>query len=136
MKNLRSRINIFFSDYDLTTADTRKMSRADMNDNDALMTAYESVWLTMEHYDRSEPEYAWLSALYADLGDYITYGDDGKSVAMGKRVALVFGVLCLFIFAMCATVSLDAMTIIGLVLSVVVIVLAGIGVYADAKSGV
>lgn len=125
MKNLRNRINHFYSCYDLTTAETRKMSRADMGDHDALMTAYESIYLTMEEYEGSERGYAWLSDLYGDLGDYISDGNNAESATAGNGIATVFGVLGLFVFAMCATVSLDWLTIGGLLLSVAVIMKGG-----------
>lgn len=72
MKNLRNRINTFYRKYDLEHPfDTLTISKDDMHNHDALMTAYESLWLTMEYYEDNSAEYQWMSALYADLGDYM-----------------------------------------------------------------
>ena len=90
MKNLRNRINTFYKEYDTDHFDsTITMSKDDMHNRDALMTAYESLWFTMEYYEDNSTEYKWMSDLYADLADYmqddhITY--KWQSATMGNIV--------------------------------------------------
>ena len=49
------------------------ITKSDMYNHSALMSAYEYVWTTLEEYGdtMSIDEYATMSALYGDLGDYI-----------------------------------------------------------------
>ena len=72
MKNLRNRINKFYREYDIEHQFvTLTISKSGMHDRDTLMTAYESLWFTMEYYEDNAAEYQWLSRLYGDLGDYM-----------------------------------------------------------------
>lgn len=90
MMNLRKNINKFYKHYDLEhIGNTITMTRADMHNQDALMTAYESLWLTMEHYDDDSAERQWMSKLYAELGDYIA-GDDNRINVNNIVVTIMF----------------------------------------------
>lgn len=75
MNNLRKRINKFYKYYSI---DNIKLTRADMLNADVLMTAYENMWLHMDEDgpDLTDDECAWLTALYGDLGDYISGPED------------------------------------------------------------
>ena len=137
MKNLRNRINKFYRMYDLTTREVRKMTIDDMTDRDALMTAYEAIWLTMDEYlmdDLPWNEYEWMKDLYGDLGDYIEYGYDretAKAVTRGKQACVIAGFLGAFIFASCLPDGAHFVTIGGLLVSVALIIVAGVSLHQD-----
>ena len=126
---MRNRINHFYKYYNIADANTIKLSRADMDDYDTLMATYESIYLTIEECGDTltAKEYSWILALYNDLGDYISYGGDGKAVVIGNRAATAIGAFGILVFSICATTSLDWLTIGGLVLSVALTVVAGRG---------
>ena len=141
---LRKNINKFFEEYDPERICTKVMTRSDMDDHNALMTAYEFLWMMMEYYDYDpdSAEYQWMAALYAQLGDYITTRlqnpDDGKGTAVTivKCVASVFGSFCVGMFSMAAIAYGINLTFgIGLVLGAVLAVYAGVGAYEDVKAG-
>lgn len=135
MKLLKD-IKKFYEEYDIVHTNTITMTRSNMDDHDALMTAYESLWMTMEHYDHDSAEYQWMAALYAELGDYITYGGKGTAVTAFKCVASVFGAFCVGAFSMAAIAYGINLTFgIGLVLGAVLAVCAGVGAYEDIKVG-
>lgn len=133
---LRNKINKFYKHYHIGSKVT--MTRADMGDYDALMTAYESLWVAMEYYDHDSTEYQWMSRLFAELGDHITYrlqnpdGGKGTAVTVVKCVASVFGAFCVGMFSM-ATIAygINLTFGIGLVLGAVLAVYAGIGAYKE-----
>lgn len=86
MKNLRKRINYFYKHYDVNLDYACNISRAGMHNEDALMTAYESIWVTMGFYESGDPIYPWLTALYADLGNYMRTRHKWQSVTCGNIV--------------------------------------------------
>ena len=93
MQTIRNRINKFYKSYGVTTV---KLSRADMRNHTALMTAYEDMWFTMDEYgdNLTADEYAWLSKTYGDLGDYITNIKNKGEIVMKKLFnpfAMFFG---------------------------------------------
>ena len=137
MKNLRNRINKFYREYDIEHPfETLTISKGDMCEYDALMTAYESLWLTMEYYEDDSAEYKWMSTLYADLGDYISYGygGDGKAVSIFKLIASTFGTLCVGAFsAIAIEYGFDATIGCGLVLGAILAVTAGVSACQDMK---
>ena len=87
MKKFRHKLNKFYKVYDITFSNTR-LTKADMYDHNALMSAYEALWMSMECYEDNSAEYQWMSALYAELGDYISRGTMWyQSQTMGNIVA-------------------------------------------------
>lgn len=124
MKPLRPRINHFFRYYDLSTFGHSDFTRADMCDRDALMTAYEAIWLTLEEFDGTKREHKWLTDLYGDLGDYIAdecYRDYAKAIDKDCKLALLFGIVGTICFASCLPNSVDFATIGGLLTSLVLV---------------
>lgn len=134
MKLLRN-INKFYKHYDLEHPfDTITLTKDDMYDHDALMTAYESMWLTLEHYDGTEKEYQWLLNLYAELGDYITYGSKGKIDTVVKLIASIFGIFCTGMFtAIAIEYGIDLTVGVGIILSIILAVCSGIATYENIK---
>ena len=136
MKLLRN-INKFYKHYDLEHPfDTITMTKNDMYDHDALMTAYESMWLTIEQYDGTEKEYQWLLNLYGELGYYITYGDKGKVKVdtIGKLIAFIFSIFSTGILTATAVVyGIDLKVGVVMALSIIIAIGSGIGAYENIK---
>jgi hypothetical protein len=132
--NLLKNINKFYKHYDLEHQfDTITMTKADMHDHDALMTAYESIWLTMDQYDIEDKEYRWLSKLYCELGDYINGKSKDKSVIF-KLIALMYGTFCIGIFtAFLIAYGINFVLCVGIILSIILAICSGISVYEDIK---
>ena len=82
MKKLLKNINLYYKKYDLAHPFTEiKLTKADMHDHETLMSVYENIWETLEYYEvransfnQNLDTYKWLTALYGELGDYITIG--------------------------------------------------------------
>lgn len=74
-KKLFKQIKTFYKKYDTQHFfDDEKVTftKDDMYDLNALMSAYESVWFTLEDYD-DHKVCKFLTNLYSELGDYIDY---------------------------------------------------------------
>ena len=108
MTTLRNKLNKFHKEYDLTFRSTH-MTKADMHDHDALMSAYEQIWETMEYC--CDDDHEWLSALYNELGDYITTVKETKpmkkqtirkirkALAVTRLVSILTMFVCLLLAA-------------------------------------
>lgn len=134
MKLLRN-INKFYKKYDLEHPfDPITMTKDDMYDHNALMTAYESLWLTMEHYDEDSAEYQWMSDLYGELGDYITYGGNSNVDTIVKLIAFILGIFFTGVFtAVAIEYGLYLIVGAGIVLGIILAVCSGIALYQNIK---
>lgn len=138
---LRKNINKFYKHYDLEHPfDTITITKDDMYDHNALMTAYESLWLTMEQYDNESAEYQWMTNLYGELGDYIDCFVNGKpkskALTIFKLIISIFGTMGIGVFTVAILeYGCYLETVGGLVLAAMVATTAGIGVYEDIKEG-
>ena len=78
-------INTFYRDYDVEhIGHPLTMTCKDMRNDDALMTAYEAVWLSMPYYEPNTEEYQWLADLYNAIGDYL------HSRLFGNKVTIMY----------------------------------------------
>jgi len=68
-KKLYKNIKKFYQYYDLSKSKVT-FTKADMYDHDALMTAYEAMWRTLDYYDHPTT-CKFLTNLYDELGDYL-----------------------------------------------------------------
>ncbi len=137
MRKLRYKINKFYKRYDLTFSNTT-LTKSDMNNEDALMSAYEALWLTMEHYEDNTAEYQWLSSLYAELGDYITTPPKTRhnAIAIFELIISIFGILCAGTYiALIIEYGIDLTLGAGALLGSILAVCSGIGVYENIKEG-
>lgn len=133
-RTLLKNINKFYKHYDLEHTDTLTMSRSDMYNHDALMSAYESLWLTIDQYDTDAPEYQWLVDLYAELGDYISHPPINKVIKTVCTALSVFGVFSAgAMTAVSIEYGMDLTLGVGLVVSVLDAILYGIAAYKYNK---
>ena len=93
MKKLMHKINKFYKKYDLTFSNIT-LTKSDMYDHDALMTAYEAMWFTMECYDTASDGYRWLLHLYNELDDYM---HNPPKYTLIKRLAALILVMGAFL---------------------------------------
>ena len=74
MLKLLYNIKKYYKHYDLMhPLKAKKVSIKDMYNHNTLMGIYENMWMSMEYYKPNTKDYKWLSRLYGELGDYITY---------------------------------------------------------------
>ena len=142
-KKLFRNIKKFYKKYDTTHyfEDTTVIfTKDDMYDYNALMSAYESIWFTLEDYE-DQATCKFLTDLYGELGDYINVFENGKehntkAIAIVKLCVSIFGTMSIGSFvAVWIECGYDIMIVVGLALAIFVAVCSGIGAYEDIRIG-
>lgn len=139
MKTLLKNINKFYKHYYITYPDLdKRLTKTDMYDDNLLMTVYEEIWDNMSYYDTTSAEYQWMSDLHNQLSDYITNipnrPNHHKALAIFKLCVSAFGTMCIGAYlAMLIEYGADLTICSGIVFSIILAVLSGIGAYEDVK---
>lgn len=141
MRKLMHKINRFYKRYDLTNIgfDIR-LTKADMYNYNALMSAYEAIWETMEYYE-DETACKFMASLYQDVSDRLFAIENDlvtkpshKTLAIFKLGVAIFGTMSMgALIAMLIECGFDSMILIGMVCATVLAVCSGIGAYEDIK---
>lgn len=142
-KTLLKNINKFYKKYDIThldDPDATKLYIDDMYDLDYLMSAYESVYFSMEGYEETSKEYKWMKNLYMEISDYIDYLPYNKRPKYAadtiiKIIISVFGTMCFGAFVAIGIECgyLDWYVGFGMVFSSFLAFTSGMGAYEDIK---
>lgn len=142
MKKLLKRLNKFYKKYDITNFDEKvKLYPEYMYDLDYLMSAYESIWFSLEAYEDSTA-CKFMAELYRDLHDYMFDLQNGlikrpkyDGATILKIIVSVFGTMCLGAFVAIGIECgyLDWYIGCGMAFSSLLAFASGMGAYEDIK---